>query len=141
MASTDRSRFGLPAMSELGVMLPGNTRPAGSTVATVGTFDGVHKGHQAVLDQLNKVAKERGKPSLVVTFDPHPLRVVRPEAAPRLLCSTPEKAALLRASGVDEIAIVPFNRALAGYAPREFVERVLLEHFGMDHLVIGYDHG
>jgi riboflavin kinase/FMN adenylyltransferase len=128
-------------MTEPGVLLPGSPLPSGSSVATVGTFDGVHKGHQAVLDKLISEAKKRGKPSLVVTFDPHPLRVVRPEAAPRLLCSTPEKAALLRAAGVDEIAIVPFNRVLAGFSPREFVERVLLAHFGMEHLVIGYDHG
>ena len=128
-------------MSEAVVVLPGAVRAPRSAVATVGTFDGVHLGHQAVLEELKRQARARGKPSVVVTFDPHPLRIVRPEAAPRLLCTTAEKVALLRASGVDEIAVVQFTRALAAYSPREFVERVLLAHFGMDHLVIGYDHG
>ena len=128
-------------MSEAGVVLPGAARAPRSVVATVGTFDGVHLGHQAVLEELKREASARGKPSVVVTFDPHPLRIVRPEAAPRLLCTTAEKVALLRASGVDEIAVVQFTRALAAFSPREFVERVLLAHFGMDHLVIGYDHG
>jgi riboflavin kinase/FMN adenylyltransferase len=128
-------------VSDAGVVLPGAARAPRSVVATVGTFDGVHLGHQAVLEELKREAGARRKPSVVVTFDPHPLRIVRPEAAPRLLCTTPEKVALLRASGVDEIAVVPFSRALAAYSPREFVERVLLAHFGMDHLVIGYDHG
>jgi riboflavin kinase / FMN adenylyltransferase len=128
-------------MSEPGIRLDGRPRAPESTVVTVGTFDGVHRGHQAVLSKLIAEARAQARTSLVVTFDPHPLRVVRPDAAPRLLCTTREKESLLQASGVDEIAIVPFTQALAGHTPREFVERVLLRHFGLAHLVIGYDHG
>src|SRR5688500_12793551 len=115
----------MTAVNEAGVVLPGAARPTRSVVATVGTFDGVHRGHRAVLEELNFQARGRGKPSVVVTFDPHPLRIVRPEAAPRLLCTTSEKVSLLRASGVDEIAVVQFTRALAAFSPRDFVERVL----------------
>jgi riboflavin kinase/FMN adenylyltransferase len=128
-------------MPEPGIRLDGRPRAPESTVVTVGTFDGVHRGHQAVLSKLISEARAQARTSVVVTFDPHPLRVVRPDAAPRLLCTTSEKESLLHASGVDEIAIVPFTQALAGYTPREFVEHILLRHFGLAHLVIGYDHG
>lgn len=123
------------------VSLPGAKRPPRSRVITVGTFDGVHLGHQAVLAQLKGVAHEQGKRSLVVTFEPHPLYVVRPEQAPRLLCTAQEKLRLLEAAAIDEIAVVPFTHALAEYAPRDFVAHVLIAHFGLEHLVIGYDHG
>jgi riboflavin kinase / FMN adenylyltransferase len=121
--------------------LPGEPLPPGSSAITVGTFDGVHLGHRAVLDRLVSVARQRGLTSIVVTFEPHPLRVVRPEAAPRQLCTAAEKSELLGESGVERVAIVPFTRELAGYSPRRFVEKVLLSHFGLAHLVIGYDHG
>ena len=123
------------------VELPAPRREPRSRVITVGTFDGLHRGHQAVLDTLRATARALGKPSVVVTFDPHPLYVVRPEHAPRLLCTVAEKQELLRSAGIDEIALVRFTRELSEYSPREFVEIVLRDHFGLDHLVIGYDHG
>ena len=123
------------------IVLPGKKRPARSRVITVGTFDGLHRGHQAVLDALCSVAREHGKPSLVVTFEPHPLYVIRPEQAPKLLCTSREKLELLHASGVDEVVVVPFTPQLAEYSPHDFVELVLRDHFGLEHLVIGYDHG
>src|SRR5687767_2659123 len=123
------------------VALPGLERRRHTTVVTVGTFDGVHRGHQTVLAELVEVARERRKQSVVVTFDPHPLYVVRPEHAPQLLCTIREKTAILRDSDVDDVAVIPFTRALADYPPREFVEQILIRHFGLEHLVIGYDHG
>jgi riboflavin kinase/FMN adenylyltransferase len=123
------------------VELPMPKREPRSRVITVGTFDGVHRGHQAVLNTLQHTSRAEGKPSLVVTFDPHPLYVIRPEHAPRLLATIDEKQHLLMKAGVDEVALVPFTRELADYSPREFLELVLYEHFGLDHLVIGYDHG
>jgi len=123
------------------IELPGTPRPADTAVITVGTFDGVHRGHRAVLDRLRETGHAHGLQSLVVTFDPHPLRVVRPDAAPSLLTNTQERVELLRASGVDEVAVVPFTRALSQLSPRDFVERVLIRHFGLAHLVIGHDHG
>ncbi|HSL72679.1 MAG TPA: bifunctional riboflavin kinase/FAD synthetase [Longimicrobiales bacterium] len=121
--------------------LPGAPLPPRSAVVTVGTFDGVHRGHRAVLDALLDTARRRGRQSVVVTFDPHPLYVVRPQTAPRLLTTTAELLELLHASAVNLVAIVPFNAELAAFPPRRFVEQVLLAHFGLEHLVIGYDHG
>jgi riboflavin kinase/FMN adenylyltransferase len=123
------------------IHLPGAALPRDSAAVTVGTFDGVHRGHQAVLKQLGSIARARGLRSVVVTFEPHPLKIIRPDAAPRLLCTAVEKEELLRASQVDHVAVVPFTRALADLEPRTFVERVLIAHFGLSHLVIGYDHG
>ncbi len=114
---------------------------AEGTVVTVGTFDGVHRGHWAVLGELVRVAGERELSSTLVTFDPHPLRIVRPEHAPKLLTTPAEKVEILAQSAVDYVALVQFTRELSGYSPREFVDRVLLQGLGMRHLVIGYDHG
>jgi riboflavin kinase / FMN adenylyltransferase len=111
------------------------------TVVTVGTFDGVHRGHMQVLRALCGVARERLARSLLVTFDPHPLRIVRPESAPLLLTTPAEKIEILAQSEIDLVAVVRFTPALAALSPRTFVEKVLLGRFGMRHLVIGYDHG
>lgn len=112
-----------------------------ATVATVGTFDGVHRGHQAVLREVVRRARAARRPSLLVTFDPHPLEVVNPSAAPRLLTLTDEKRALVAALGVERIEVVPFTPELARLAPEEFVRGVLRTRFGMEQLVLGYDHG
>lgn len=113
----------------------------GGTVVTVGTFDGVHRGHQAVLAEIGRRARARGLESLVVTFEPHPLEVVNPAAAPRLLTLPAERQRLLGESGVDRVAVVPFTRALADLSPDRFVREVLRTRFGMQELVLGYDHG
>ena len=82
------------------------------TVVTVGSFDGVHRGHQAVLAEIARRAKQSGRKSLLVTFDPHPLEVVNPEAAPKLLTTADEKQEVLAASPVDEVVVLPFTREL-----------------------------
>jgi riboflavin kinase/FMN adenylyltransferase len=110
-------------------------------VATVGIFDGVHLGHQALLERVTTTARQRKLTSVVVTFEPHPLQVLRPEVAPHPLCTPAEKVQLLQTAGVDRVAVLPFTRQLAALSPREFVEDVLLAHFGLVHLVVGYDHG
>ncbi|MEO5511583.1 MAG: bifunctional riboflavin kinase/FAD synthetase [Longimicrobiales bacterium] len=114
---------------------------ADGTVVTVGTFDGVHRGHWAVLAELVRVAREKQMSSTLVTFDPHPLRIVRPEHAPKLLTTPTEKIEILAQSEVDYVALVQFTKELSRYSPREFVARVLLDGLRMKHLVIGYDHG
>jgi len=120
---------------------PGLPRlPRGSAI-TVGTFDGVHRGHQAVLEELRRRAEAAGRPSIVVTFDPHPLRVVRPEAAPRLLTTLVEKKELLAQTGLDYAAIIPFTLALARLSARQFVEEILIARLQLAHLIVGYDHG
>ncbi|HEX7118917.1 MAG TPA: bifunctional riboflavin kinase/FAD synthetase [Longimicrobiales bacterium] len=120
--------------------LRGATRRPGAVV-TVGTFDGVHRGHLAVIDEVRRQARIRNARSVVVTFEPHPLRVVRPEEAPLLLTTPEERHALLAATGVDEIGTLRFTREMASFSPRRFVEEILIARFGMTHLVMGYDHG
>ncbi|MEO8577069.1 MAG: bifunctional riboflavin kinase/FAD synthetase [Gemmatimonadales bacterium] len=111
------------------------------TVVTVGTFDGVHRGHLDVIRRLVDRAKERDLPSLLVSFDPHPLEVVNPAAAPPLLTTSEEKLEVIAETGVEYFALVPFTHDLAQYGAEEFVDRVLRARFRMSELLIGYDHG
>lgn len=115
--------------------------PESGTVVTVGTFDGVHRGHWAVLRELAAEGERRGLPTVLVTFDPHPLRIVRPADAPRLLSTPAEKVEALRHAPIDYVALLRFTPTLAGYSPRRFVEEILLARLAMKHFVIGYDHG
>ena len=111
------------------------------TVLTVGTFDGVHAGHRLVLERLTARAAATGLRSVLVTFEPHPLEVVNPAAAPPLLTVGDEKLEVLAESQLDYLAILPFTPALAQYDAPTFVDAVLRERFGMRELLIGYDHG
>ena len=111
------------------------------TVVTVGTFDGVHLGHIDVIRRLVDRAKEVGAPSLLLSFDPHPLEVVNPAAAPLLLTTTEEKLEVVAETGVDYFAIMPFTHELASYGAEDFVELVLRRRFRMKELLIGHDHG
>jgi riboflavin kinase/FMN adenylyltransferase len=111
------------------------------TVVTVGTFDGVHRGHIDVIQRLVDRAREVGMPSLLVSFDPHPLEVVNPAAAPQLLTTSEEKLEVLAETGVEYFALVPFTHNLALYEADEFVDRILRDRFRMSELLIGYDHG
>jgi riboflavin kinase/FMN adenylyltransferase len=112
-----------------------------ATVCTVGTFDGVHRGHRLVLERLATCARERGLPAVLVTFDPHPLEVVNPAAAPPLLTIGIEKEEVLAESPIDYVVVLPFTPALATYGASDFVDLVLREKLGLQHLLIGYDHG
>jgi riboflavin kinase / FMN adenylyltransferase len=111
------------------------------TVLTVGAFDGVHCGHQDVLARLTARAAESERASVLVTFDPHPREVLDPERAPALLTTRDEKLALLEATGLDYVAIVPFTAALARRSATEFVDDVLIGRFRMSELLLGHDHG
>jgi riboflavin kinase/FMN adenylyltransferase len=113
----------------------------GATVVTVGTFDGVHCGHRDVIARLGARARASGRASLLVTFDPHPLEIVNPSAAPGLLTTLEEKLALLAPTPVDWVAAVPFTPELARLSATEFVDSVLLCRFRMAELLIGHDHG
>src|SRR5690242_19497693 len=83
-----------------------------ATIATVGTFDGLHRGHRDVLERLVDRARETGVKSILVTFEPHPLEIVRPERAPMLLTVGEEKLELIAETGLDYVAVVPFTREL-----------------------------
>ena len=114
--------------------------PNGSTV-TVGSFDGVHRGHQAVLQEIDRRARAAGRSSVLVTFDPHPLEVVNPDAAPALLTTGPERLEILALSPLDYVLLVRFDRHLASLTPEQFVRQVLIERCAVRELVIGHDHG
>lgn len=110
------------------------------TVLTVGSFDGLHLGHRAVLAEIAARARRTGGRSLVVTFVPHPLEVVNPQAAPPRLTLDDERRELFAQSPVDAVAFLPFTRQLSQYSPEDFVE-LLLRRFMLRELVIGHDHG
>jgi riboflavin kinase/FMN adenylyltransferase len=111
------------------------------TVITVGTFDGVHRGHRDVIDKLVARATARQLPSVLVTFEPHPMEVVNPAAAPLLLTTREEKLEVLAESGLNYLAVIPFTPALAAFPAEAFVEQVLRRRFRFEELLIGYDHG
>lgn len=111
------------------------------TVVTVGSFDGVHRGHLAVIAEVVRRARQGNLESLLVTFEPHPLDVVNPSAAPKLLTLPDEKQALLAQTALDRVAVLPFTGELAALAPEAFVQDVLRARYRMRELVVGYDHG
>lgn len=117
---------------------PAGPRPA---AITVGTFDGVHRGHALVLRRVVAAARGDGLRAVLITFDPHPAAVLKPDAAPALLTVGQEKADALAPFGLDEIDVVPFTRELASYEAERFVDEVLLGRFGMRELFVGHDHG
>lgn len=112
-----------------------------ATVITVGTFDGVHLGHRDVIERLVARARLLKVPSVLVTFEPHPLQIVNPSAAPLVLTSHDEKLEVLAETGIDYMAVVPFTSELSAFSAEEFVELVLRKRFRMTELLIGYDHG
>jgi riboflavin kinase/FMN adenylyltransferase len=111
------------------------------TVVTVGTFDGVHLGHMAVLREIATRARAADRKSVLVTFEPHPLEVVNPQAAPLLLTSGPERREVLAVTELDYAVFLRFDRRMADYPPDQFVREVLIGRCGMRELVIGHDHG
>lgn len=108
-------------------------------VVTVGTFDGVHRGHQAILQYLIERADQREGISTVVSFDPHPREVVHGDAVP-LLTTVEERAALLEAYGLERFVVIPFTPAFARLSPEDYVREILLQRVGLKEIVIGYDH-
>jgi riboflavin kinase/FMN adenylyltransferase len=113
---------------------------ARGAVVTLGTFDGVHRGHQAVLAEVTRRARAGGLESVLVTFEPHPLEVVNPAAAPKLLTLSEEKRLLATAQGIEHFVLLPFTPALAQLDAEAFVRRLRAD-YAMRELVMGYDHG
>lgn len=109
------------------------------SVLTVGTFDGVHLGHQAILRYLLERADRVGGVPTVVSFDPHPREVVTGEHVP-LLTTLDERGELLAEHGVERFVVLPFTRDLSNLSPEDYVEQVLIETIGLREIVIGYDH-
>lgn len=115
----------------------------GRTVVTVGTFDGVHRGHQAVLARAVQQAWTLGgrrdghAPVVAVTFDPHPMAVLAPDRAPTLLTRVDRRVRLLQDAGVDDVLVLGFDRTVAGWSPEEFVRRVLVNCLNAGVVVVG----
>ena len=123
--------------------LGGPALPVGEegAVVTVGTFDGVHRGHREVLAEIVRRARRSSRQSVLITFEPHPLQVVRPADAPPLLTLLSEKAPLLADSGLDCLGVLSFTPTLQSYPAERFVTEILLGQVRMRELVMGYDHG
>lgn len=111
--------------------------PGAGAAVTVGNFDGVHRGHQALVRLAVARAREAGERAVVLTFEPHPARVLDPERAPAALNTPAQKEELLAALGVDRLAVLPFDPAVAALAPEAFAREILAEALGARHVVIG----
>lgn len=109
-------------------------------VATIGFFDGVHRGHQCLVSQVCRLAHERCCPSLVITFDKHPRQVLQSDYIPQLLSTLTEKKALLNASGIDRLEVLPFTVELSRLTALQFMQQVLCDQLQVKTLVMGYDH-
>ena len=109
----------------------------GPCALTIGNFDGVHCGHRRILRRLVELARERGWKPSVVTFDPHPTRLVSPDRAPRLLTSPERRAELMGEEGIEQVLIVPFTRQMAQLPAEEFVSRVLVGRLGARAVLVG----
>jgi len=109
------------------------------SIVTIGSYDGVHLGHQVVIDHVRRVAASRGARSVVVTFDRHPASVVRPESAPKLLTDADQRLELLTATGLDATIVVTFDGRQSLEEPEVFVERVLVNALAAEVVVVGSD--
>ncbi len=113
--------------------------PAVSQVATIGFFDGVHRGHCSLLSQVVRQAAQRNRQSTVVTFDIHPRQLVNPDFQPLLLTTLDEKLQLLSQQGIDRVAVLHFDEQMASLSARDFMSVVLSRQLNVDTLVLGYD--
>jgi riboflavin kinase / FMN adenylyltransferase len=114
--------------------LPGDFGPC---AITIGNFDGVHIGHQQILQRVIAVAREHGWKAAVLTFDPHPTKLVAPARAPRLLTTPEQRARLMLDQGIDEVLILPFTPEIAALTPEQFVLEILSEKLGARVVLVG----
>lgn len=110
------------------------------TVLTIGTFDGVHLGHQKIVERVVTTARQEGLLATVFTFFPHPRMVVQHDKGLKLIHTLEEKKQLLQQLGVDLLVVQPFNEAFAQLTAEEFVSTILVEHLNVKKVIIGYDH-
>ncbi len=112
----------------------------GKTVVTIGTFDGVHIGHQKIIDQLVTVAQEKNLESVVLTFFPHPRMVLQTDSDIKLINTIKEKERILKQFGVSRLEVNSFTKAFSRLTAQEFVEQILVNQLNVSHIIIGYDH-
>src|SRR3990172_10352139 len=108
-------------------------------IIALGNFDGVHLGHQEILKRVVEKARRKGGTGIVVTFEPHPLKILSPGKCPPLIISFREKAELLEQAGIDILACLHFDREFAGLNPSEFVDKIIVEGIGAKEVFVGYD--
>lgn len=109
-------------------------------VVTIGSFDGVHQGHKAILKEVVHAAKAVGGESVLITFEPHPRKIIQPDIHLGLLTSLEQKIRLIKAEGIDHIVVVPFTRDFSMLSAKDYVEDFLIKNFHPKKIVIGYDH-
>ena len=110
-------------------------------VVTLGMFDGVHRGHRALLDSLIRKAKKLGSESVVMTLNPHPrILLSRSDSSLRFLTSLEEKIELLEEAGIDKLVVIPFSRKLSRMPACDFIKKYLVDIIGVEHLIMGFDH-
>lgn len=112
-----------------------------NAVVTIGTFDGVHVGHQKILGRLKEIAQQVNGESVILTFFPHPRMILHPEDLNlKMITTMAEKARLLELAGIDHLIITPFTRDFSNQTPEDYIKKVLVEKIGTKKIVIGYDH-
>ncbi len=118
-----------------------NFKKGNPVILTIGTFDGVHLGHKKIIERLRKIKEAQGGEIVVLTFDPHPRKVLFPEQKDlKLLNSVSEKIDLLEALGVDTVIVQPFTLEFANLSSEDYIKSILVDQIGVQTLVIGYDH-
>lgn len=130
---------GASAAVDAGSSVVDKGRLAG-VVATIGFFDGVHRGHRYLIDKVMEMAHAHAQQSMVITFDRHPREVLQSDYQPQMLTTLNTKLRLLHETGVDRVEVLHFTRQLAALSARQFMAQVLKERLGVTTLVIGYDH-
>lgn len=112
-------------------------KPLGSSAVTIGNFDGVHLAHQTLLRRVVEVARPQGLRATAITFEPHPIKVLAPDHAPKLLTPLERKVELIAATGIDLLVVLPFTRELARQSPLEFVRRVVVDPLHASSVHVG----
>ena len=116
------------------------SQPAGLPfAATIGFFDGVHRGHRFLIEQLKQAAAQQGLRTMVITFDRHPRQTVQPQWQPQLLTTLEEKELLIEQTGIDRLVVLRFDEQMAALSARDFMQQVLKEQLGVRLLLTGYD--
>jgi riboflavin kinase/FMN adenylyltransferase len=110
-------------------------------IVTIGTFDGVHLGHQKIINRLHRAKQETGGDTFVFTFNPHPRQVLFPDQTDlKLLTLTNEKLDLLEKAGIDHVLVYPFTKEFSKQSAHSYIKDILVDAIGVNQLIIGYDH-
>lgn len=117
-----------------------NSEHKSPSIITIGTFDGVHIGHQKIIERLVKTGKEKGLTSTVLTFFPHPRMILQPDFDIKLLHTIEERKAVLSQFGLDSVVIKKFTKVFANLSAEDYVKQILVDELNAKHIIIGYDH-